>query len=108
MYTLSMFDGSWWIHQEQPNGRWFESSGSYMMDGETVTFTDLADPECFGASWSARWALDGATLDFSDTSPSPSPTCTGQRVKPFFWSWTQKGDDWARTVFEASGWSAIA
>jgi WD40 repeat protein len=106
-YTLSMFDGSWWLHQEEPNGWWFDSSGSYTTDGETITFTDMADPECFGASWSARWALDGTSLVFSDTSPTPSPTCTGQRVPTWtgVQTWSQKGEDWAQTVFEAPGWS---
>jgi len=74
-----------------------------------VSFTDLADPVCFGASWSVRWELDGTSLAFSDTSPSPSPTCAGARVNPFVaWSWTQKGEAWAQTVFETPGWSAIA
>jgi len=108
-YTLSMFDGSWWLSQEQPNGFWFESSGSYTTDGETVTFTDLADPVCFGTSWSVRWSLNGTSLAFSDTSPSPSPACTGTRVPPWFTgSWTHKGPAWAQTVFETPGWSAIA
>jgi WD40 repeat protein len=109
-YTLSMFDGSWWLHQEQPNGLRFDFSGSYTTDGETLTFTDLSDPECFGASWSERWALNGTSLLMSDTSPAPSPTCTGQQISKWtgIGTWDQKGEAWAQTIFEAPGWARIA
>jgi WD40 repeat protein len=108
-YTLSMFDGSWWLHQEPSRGFWFDSSGSYTTDGETVAFTDLADPVCFGASWSARWALNGTSLVLSEASPAPSPECTGQRPPNFFQlpSWTQMGETWTQTVFDSPGWSRI-
>jgi WD40 repeat protein len=75
-YTLALSDGNWRLHQESVNGGW-DSGGSYTIRGDTITFTELMDPGCFGRAGSVRWQLIGTELSFSDSSVDPAQPCGG-------------------------------
>jgi WD40 repeat protein/DNA-binding SARP family transcriptional activator len=74
-YTLSIVGGSWYLHQERPTGGAYDTSGTYVVDGSTITFTDRYDPRCFGSSWTGSWGMRGMELSFTSISSSTTPTC---------------------------------
>ena len=94
--TLSMFDGTWRLHQQMPDGETWDTSGTYAVSGDRITFTDLQDPGCFGLQHSARWSLSGATLTMTDVDTLAVPC--GDRA---FFEALLEG------IFGSHGWSRV-
>jgi WD40 repeat protein len=96
-FTLSMFDGTWRLHHDKPNGKTWDTSGTYIVSGDRILFTDRQDPGSFGLKVSARWSLiRGATLSLTDVETvAISP---GDRA---FFKAVSEG------IFESHGWTRI-
>jgi WD40 repeat protein/DNA-binding SARP family transcriptional activator len=106
-YTLAMSDGTWRLRQELPDGATLDTSGTYAISGETITFTDLEDPGCFGASWTAEWTIEGTSLSFTDTGADPWSTCGHEPVPRWVPSRDRNGEGWAAAVFGSRPWTRM-
>ena len=72
-YTLALTDGSFRLHQRYPDGNTWETSGTYAITGDRITFTEWADAGCAGNRFSAVWRSHGAVLTLSDVSSEIRP-----------------------------------
>ena len=65
-YTLALTDGNFRLHQRDPDGNPSETSGTYAITGDGITFTEWADARCAGNRFSAVWRSRGPVLRLSD------------------------------------------
>ncbi|MGH2655199.1 MAG: protein kinase domain-containing protein [Actinomycetota bacterium] len=96
-YTLSMTGGRWRLHREGENGSTQVTFGTYAVSEDRVTFTEGADPWCFGRTMTATWDLRGMQLAFSDITSTVTPTCGPQTVS----------DALLRTVYGTHPWQRV-
>ena len=61
-YTLALTDGSFRLHQRDQDGNTSETSGTYAITGDGITFTEWADAGCAASRVSAVWRSHGAVL----------------------------------------------
>ena len=80
-YTLALTDGSFRLHQRNPDGTW-ETSGTYTVSGDRMTFTESGDAWCAGNRVSTRWRSQGAVVRFSDVRAEIVPRCDPELVGP--------------------------
>ena len=95
-YTLALTDGSFRLHQRDQDGNTSETSGTYAITGDGITFTEWADAECAASRVSAAWRSHGAVLRLSDVRPKILPRCEPRFVRP-----------WARAVFGSNPWMIV-
>ena len=87
-YTLALTDGIFRLHQRDPGGNTWETSGTYAITGDGITFTEWADAGCAGNRVSAVWRSHGAVLRLSDVRSEILPRCDPDVVSA-----------WARAVY---------
>jgi WD40 repeat protein len=95
-YTLALTDGSFRLHQRDPDGNTSETSGTYAITGDGITFTEWADAGCAGNRFSAVWRSRGPVLRLSDVRSEILPRCEPQLVRA-----------WARAVFASHPWTIV-
>ena len=98
LWTLMMLDGRYtWDQTFAADRSRGQFSGTYVTDGDRVSFTDGADSSCLGWSWSARWRIDGVLLRLSDVRTEKTPSCVSTGYEPL-----------VKPVVEAHPWQALA
>ncbi|MDP9301776.1 MAG: WD40 repeat domain-containing protein, partial [Actinomycetota bacterium] len=99
-YTWYLMGDAWRYHQDGPNGFRDEWSGTYDVSGDRITFTIAeGDPNCLGATWTARWSMqDASTLSFSDASGTSPSACGPER----------RMDAWVQAVLGTHPWQRVS
>ena len=98
-FTLSLQDGSWRLHHDPPKGVTYATSGSYTISGNSLTLVTLMDldPACFGRSWSARWAVEGTSLSFTNAVSDANRICVPEEF----------GQSVTAAIFESRPWQRV-
>jgi hypothetical protein len=95
---LVLLDGRWTAHLISPDAE-YRTGGTYVVSGDRLTFTDGADPYCFGSTWSARWSVDGPNLHLADVQVEPS-TMSACDARTY--------GSTTRAIIETARWRALA
>ncbi|HEX6401095.1 MAG TPA: WD40 repeat domain-containing protein, partial [Actinomycetota bacterium] len=76
-YTLALIEGSFWLHSGEANEMTpWQTSGTYTVSGDRITFTDdRGDAWCAGNVVAARWRSRGATMWLTDVRPDIVSDC---------------------------------
>jgi hypothetical protein len=83
-YTLALIGGSFWLHSDEAHDFIWQTSGTYTISGDRITFTNRGLALCAGNVVSARWRSRGAVMTLSDVRADIVSACEPDLVGPQF------------------------
>ena len=83
-YTLALVEGNFWLHHDEVDDIIWQTSGTYTISGDRITFTDQGLALCAGNVVSARWRSRGAVMWLSDVRADIVSRCDPNLIGPQF------------------------